>query len=62
MASAEEKEKVIKRVPKTSSEKRLIVILEKASLESVKVLIFDYMLTDFGTFVLFKFGPCIFGL
>ena len=59
MASAEEKEKVIKRVPKTSSEKRLIVILEKASLESVKVLIFDYMLTDFGTFVLF---PCIFGL
>lgn len=32
-----EKEKIIKSVPKTSQEKRLIVILEKASLESVKV-------------------------
>jgi len=39
MASEEppEKEKVIKSVPKLSSEKRLIVILEHASLESVKV-------------------------
>jgi hypothetical protein len=38
MASkAPEKEKIIKSVPKTSNEKRLIVILEKASLESVKV-------------------------
>ncbi|XP_060578926.1 ribosomal RNA small subunit methyltransferase NEP1-like [Ruditapes philippinarum] len=37
MASkAPEKEKIIKSVPKTSNEKRLIVILEKASLESVK--------------------------
>ncbi|XP_045173344.2 ribosomal RNA small subunit methyltransferase NEP1-like [Mercenaria mercenaria] len=38
MASeAPEKEKIIKSVPKTSNEKRLIIILEKSSLESVKV-------------------------
>ena len=43
MASSQpEKEKVIKKVPSTSTEKRLIVILEKASLESVKVGIVIY--------------------
>ncbi|OWF40956.1 ribosomal RNA small subunit methyltransferase NEP1-like [Mizuhopecten yessoensis] len=36
-AHAKGKQKVIKSVPKSSNEKRLIVILEKASLESVKV-------------------------
>jgi len=39
MATADppEKEKIIKSVLKTSNEKRLIIILEKASIESVKV-------------------------
>ena len=40
MASKQpEKDVIIKSVPKTSNEKRLIVVLEKASLESVKVFI-----------------------
>ena len=37
-ASIPKHEKIIKSVSKSSNEKRLIVILEKASLESVKVV------------------------
>ena len=50
MASAQEKEVVIKKVPKTSSEKRLIVILEKASLESVKVWLYKWVFRECHVF------------
>lgn len=63
--SHEKKEKVIKSVPKQSNEKRLIVVLERASLESVKVCTSYEMVQLFlcmNELLLFELSPFIFTL